>query len=162
MILPFARDAEVFAGVPLLLETGSGQQRSAGDVGRQAGGLDPVQAEPIESELEDQRQRSRHITLPRKGLPNPITEAGRFGDPALEIGQADPANQRVVMGEDEEIVGLVGAPILGIAAYPGAETRAAERIGRPVRLPWHEKISRTCTQTGPGLVIAALRSPQKN
>jgi len=63
MILPFAFDAEVFAGVPLLLETGSGQQRSAGDVRRQAGGLDPMQAEPIESELKDQRQRSRHINV---------------------------------------------------------------------------------------------------
>src|SRR5882762_1567004 len=68
MILPFAFDAEVFAGVSLLLETGSGEQRSAGGVCRQAGGLDPVQAEPIERELEDQRQRGRHVTLPRKGL----------------------------------------------------------------------------------------------
>src|SRR6266404_3473136 len=162
MILPFALDAEVFAGVPLLLETGSCQQGSARDVRRQAGGLDPVQAEPIESELEDQRQRGRHITLPCKGLADPITKAGCFGDPAPEIGQADPADERIVMGEDEEIVGLVGAPILSIAAYPGAETGAAECIGWSVRLPWREKISRACAQARPGVVIAALRDPQKH
>src|ERR1700674_4723945 len=146
MILPFAFDAEVFAGIPLLLETSSCQQRSAGNVGRQAGGLDPMQAQPVEREPEDQRQRGRHITLPCKGLADPITKAGRFGDPASEIGETDPADERIVMGEDEEIVGLVGAPILGIATYPGAETRAAECIGRPVWLPWRKKISGACTQ----------------
>src|SRR5712671_2879275 len=157
MILPFAFDAEVFAGVSLLLETASCQQRSARDVRWQAGGLDPVQAQPVESELEDQRQRGRHVTLPRKVLAAPITEAGRFGDPAPEIGQADPADERIVVGKDEEIVGLVGAPILGIAAHPGAETRAAESVGRPVRLPTREKISGACAQARPGVVVAALR-----
>ena len=88
MVLPFAGDAEIFAGVAFLLETGSGEQRPAGDVARQTRRLDPMQAEPLESEIEDERQRRRHIALPRKGFADPIAEARRLRDAAADIGQA--------------------------------------------------------------------------
>ena len=44
--------------------------------------------------------------------------------------------------EDEEIVGLVGAPILGVARQPGAKAGAAQRVGRPSRLPRRQKMPR--------------------
>mgnify|MGYP003693634893 CR=1 FL=1 len=48
MVLPFALDAQILPGVALLLEAGSDQQRSAGSIARQAGGLDAMEAEAIE------------------------------------------------------------------------------------------------------------------
>ena len=44
--------------------------------------------------------------------------------------------------EDEEIVALVGAPILGVAGEAGAEIGAAQRVGRPARLPRRQEIAR--------------------
>src|SRR5207245_7157498 len=92
----------------------------------------------------------------------PITQACRLGDPAADIGQPDTADQALVMGEDEEIVCLVGSPVFGIATNPGAKTRAAQCVGRPVGLPWREKISGARAQARPGLVIAALPAPQQH
>jgi hypothetical protein len=56
MILPLAVDAKILAGVALLLEAGAQQQGPARHVGRQAGRLDLVQAQPVEREIEDERQ----------------------------------------------------------------------------------------------------------
>src|SRR6516225_9923613 len=122
MVLPLAFDAEVLASVTFLLETSSGQQRATGDVGWQTGGFDPMQAEPVEGKVEDERKCCRHIPLPSEGLADPITEARRLGNAAPQIGQADPADQRFVRSEDEKIIRLVGAPVLGVAGHPGAKT----------------------------------------
>src|SRR5215831_21394167 len=97
MILPFSLDAEVLSGVALLPKSGSCQQRLAGNVGRQTCGLYPMQAQPVKGEVEYERQRRGHVALPRKGLADPITEARGLGDAAPQIGQADAADQGLVM-----------------------------------------------------------------
>ena len=89
---------QIVAGVALLLKAGAQQQRAARHVGRQAGGLDPVQAQPVEGEIEDQRQRRGHIALAGERLADPVAEARRLGDAAPHIGQADAADQRLVVG----------------------------------------------------------------
>src|SRR5260370_41360826 len=55
--LPLAVDQQIIARIAFLLEAGAQQQRAARHVARQAGGLDPVQTQPLESEIEGQRQR---------------------------------------------------------------------------------------------------------
>jgi len=55
MVLPFALDAQILPSIALLLKAGSDQQRSAGNIARQAGGLDAMEAETIERKIEDER-----------------------------------------------------------------------------------------------------------
>lgn len=51
VVLPFAVDQEVAAGVALLLEAGALERGAARDVGRQARRFDAVQAQPVEGEI---------------------------------------------------------------------------------------------------------------
>src|SRR5215469_5162424 len=162
MVLPFAGDAEIFARVAFLLEAGSRQNRSAGDVARQTGSFEPVQTEPLERKIDNERQSRRHIALPRMGLTDPITETRSFGNAAADIRQPDAADQGLVWREDEETVGLVCPPILGVTGHPRAKARAAQRIRRPARLPRRQEVSRTGSQARPRPVIAPLRRAQKD
>ena len=118
MVLPFAGYAEIFAGVAFLLEPGPGEQRAAGKVARQTGRLEPVQPEALEGKVDDERQRRCHIALPRKGLAHPVAQARRLRNAAPNIRKAYAADQVLVMGEDEKIIRLVGAPIFGITPPP--------------------------------------------
>src|SRR5712671_1578380 len=54
MVLPFALDAQILPSVALLLEAGSDQQRSAGNIARQASGLDAMEAKAVERKIEDE------------------------------------------------------------------------------------------------------------
>src|SRR5277367_307045 len=97
MVLPFAGDAEIFAGIALLLEPGPGEKRAAWDVARQAGSLEPMQPEAFEGKIDDERQRRCHVALPCKGLANPVAQARRLRNAAPNIRQAYAADQRLVM-----------------------------------------------------------------
>ena len=57
-----------------------------------------MQPQPVEGEVEHQRQRRGHISLPREGLADPVAEARGLGDAAPQVGQADAADQRLVVG----------------------------------------------------------------
>src|SRR6202022_3115309 len=70
--------------------------------------------------------------------------------------------QRLVAAEDEEIVALIGAPILGVAGDSGAKAGPAQRVGRPARLPRRQKVARARPEAGPFLVVATLRRAQVN
>ena len=48
MVLPDAVDAEIRAGIALALEAGLFQKLDRGDVGGDAGGLQPVQPQEVE------------------------------------------------------------------------------------------------------------------
>src|SRR5215471_15257246 len=85
VILPLARDAQILAGVAFLVKPGSREQRAAGDIGRQTGGLDTVQPEPLESKIDDEGQCRGHIALPGKRLTDPIAKAGGLRNPATEV-----------------------------------------------------------------------------
>src|SRR6516162_1751435 len=162
MVLPFSLDAQVLPGIALLPETGSDQQRTARGVVRQASGLDPMQAKPLEREGQHERKCRRHIAALREGLTDPIAEAGSLGHAAPEIGEADSADQCFVQREDEQIVGLVGPPVFGIAGHSGTEARPAQRVDGPTWLPRYEKITGTAAQARPVLVIAAFGQTQED
>src|SRR6516225_540549 len=115
MVLPLPFDAQVLAGITFLPETGSDKQRTAGSVVRQASRLDTMQAEPLKGEGEDERERRGHVASPRERLADPIAEARRLGNAAPQIGQPHSADQRFVVAENEQVVGLVGPPVFGIA-----------------------------------------------
>src|SRR5437762_388021 len=91
MVLPFAVDQQVVAGVALLLKASAHQERAARHVARQAGGLDPVQPQLLESEIEHQRQRGGHDALARKGLAGPVAKARRLRDAAAQVRQTKTA-----------------------------------------------------------------------
>src|SRR5690242_10135102 len=95
MVLPLAVDLQVGAGITLLLEAGAEQHGAARNIGRQAGGLDAMQPQAVERKIEHQRQGVGHKALARERLADPIAEAGGFGDTAAQVGQADPARQRL-------------------------------------------------------------------
>src|SRR5437764_14476188 len=121
-----------------------------------------MQPETLESKVDDERQRRRHVALACKRLADPVAQARRLRNAAPNIRQAYAADQGLVMAEDEEIVGLVGAPIFGITRNSPSKIRSAQCVGRPARLPGREKIPRARAQARPCLVIAALRWPQKD
>src|SRR6185437_10574278 len=104
MVLPFAGNAKIFAGVAFLLEPGPGEQRAAGKVARQTGSLEPVQPEALEGKVDDERQRGCHIALARKGLAHPVAQARRLRNAAPDIRQAYAADQGLVMSEDKKII----------------------------------------------------------
>src|SRR5215469_16103286 len=135
MVLPLAGNAEILARVAFLPETGSGKNRPAGNVARQAGGFESMQPEALEGKINDERQSRCHVALPRIRLADPIAKARRLGNAATDIRQADAANQGFVKGKDEKIVGLVGAPVLDVTGHPRTKIRAAQRIGGPAWLP---------------------------
>src|SRR4051812_23546831 len=141
MVLPFAGNAKIFAGVAFLLEPGPGEQPAAGKVARQTGSLEPVQPEALEGKVDDERQRGCHIALPRKGLAHPVAQARRLRNAAPDIRQAYAADQGLVMSEDKKIISLVCAPVFGIARNPRPKIRSAQRIRRPTRLPPGKKVS---------------------
>src|SRR5215472_4385610 len=93
VVLPFPFDAQILPGVALLPETGPDQQRSAGGVVRQASGLDPMKAKPLEGEGEDERECCGHVAPLRKGLADPIAETGSLRHAASQIGETDSADQ---------------------------------------------------------------------
>src|ERR1700738_2228995 len=78
VVLPFAGNAEILAGVAFLLEPGPREQRAAGGGGRATRSFEPMQPEPLECKVDDLRQRRRHITLPCKGLTHPVAQAPRL------------------------------------------------------------------------------------
>src|SRR5271156_4997239 len=105
-----------------------------------------MEAKPLEGEGQDERKCRRHVAPLREGLTDPIAEAGSLGHAAPQIGEADSADQCFVVTEDEQVVGLVGPPVLGISGYSGTEARPTQRVDGPAWLPRCEKISRTAAQ----------------
>src|SRR6185503_736649 len=102
VVLPLPIDAEIFAGVAFFGESRLQEQSAARQIMRQAGRLDAVQAQPLESEAQGQRQAFAHIALARMRLADPIADAGAFGDAAADIGEADPAEKRIVLEAEEQ------------------------------------------------------------
>src|SRR5437764_13899927 len=151
MVLPFAVDQQVIAGVALLLKAGAHQQRTARHIGRQAGGLDPVQPQLLESEIEHQRQCRSHKALARIWFAGPVAEAPRLRDAAADVGETETADERLVVAEDKEVVALIGPPILGIAGDAGAKAGPAQRVRRPARFPRRRKIAGTPPAAGPSI-----------
>ena len=92
MVLPFPFNAQVLPGVTLLPEPGSDKQRTAGCVGGQASGLDPMEAKPLEGKSEDERKCRGHVALLREGFADPIAEVGRLGHATPQIRQANSAD----------------------------------------------------------------------
>src|SRR5262249_27726745 len=89
-------------------------------------------------------------------------EARRLGDAAPQIGQPHSADQRFVMAENEQVVGLVGPPVFGIAGYSRPEARPTERVGRPARFPRYQKSPGAAAQAGPAFVITAVGRAQED
>jgi integrase len=134
VVLPAAVDQEIVAGIALLVEAGAQQDGAARRVGRQAGGLDPVQAQPVEGEIEDERQRRRHQPLAREGLADPVAEARRFGDAAAHVRKAlaEPAPAEAFARMRHNILGAIAKPASnGVPPFTSEEAIAAWRSDRP-------------------------------
>src|ERR1700674_1765544 len=97
VVLPFAVDAEVFAGVAFLVEAAAGEEVAAGVVVGEAGGLDAVQVQAVEGEADHQAQRLLHVAPAGKALAHPVAEARRLGDAAAHVGEADTAHELAVL-----------------------------------------------------------------
>src|SRR3546814_18034316 len=67
--------AQVLAGVALLAEADLQQQAAAGVVARQAGGLDPMQGQLLEGELDHRRGGLAHEALARVAPADPVADA---------------------------------------------------------------------------------------
>src|ERR1700749_2866403 len=121
-----------------------------------------MQSEALESKVDDERERRRHVALPCKGLADPVAQARGLRNAAPNIRQAYPADQGLVMREDKKIIRRVGAPIFGITRHSRSKIRSAECIGRPIRLPRRKEIPGAGAQARPCLVIAAFRRAEKD
>src|SRR6516164_11645659 len=121
-----------------------------------------MEAKPLEGEGEDERKCRSHIALLCKGLADPVAEVGSLGHAAAQIGEADSADQDFVVGENEQVVGLVGPPVFGIAGHSSTEARPTQRVDGPAWLPRYEKISGTAAQARPVFIIAALGRAQED
>src|ERR1700747_247867 len=115
-----------------------------------------MQSEALESKVDDERQRRRHVALPCKGLADPAAQDPGLRNTAPTIRQAYAADQGLVMREDKKIIRLVGAPIFGITRHSRSKIRSAECIGRPIRLPRRKEIPGAGAQARPCLLIAAV------
>src|SRR6266851_1997512 len=125
VVMPRAVDAQILAGIALAREAGALEEADGSRIGRDAGGLDAVQPQRREGEGQDRLDRRRHMTAAHEGLAHPIAETAGLGDAAPHARERQPADQHVILlAEDEEGVGLVRAPILGIALETAAERRA--------------------------------------
>src|SRR5689334_23939592 len=72
MVLPQPVDAEVLPRVALAREAGVFQEPDRGRIGRNAGGLEPVQAQRAECERHQRAHRAAHQPTPRERLADPV------------------------------------------------------------------------------------------
>src|SRR3546814_12696541 len=93
VILPFAADAQISAGIALLAEAGLEQKPPARGVAGQAGRLDPVQAQLAEAESQHRSQRLGHEAVACVALADPVADGGRLGHPTPDVREADSAAQ---------------------------------------------------------------------
>src|SRR5947209_6423696 len=136
MVLPQTVDAEIFARITLAYETGFFEQADRGGVGRNACRFEPMQPQRVKTEWDQRLHGASHQAAARERLANPIAETARLSDAAADVGERQPADQRVVaLAKKKKRIGRVGALVLGITAQPAPEGAAAQVIGRPGRLP---------------------------
>ena len=123
MVLPAAVDAEI--GAWRSLPRGSPISAAARGSARYAAGRPPRRGAGgarSKAKREDQPQPFAHVALAGMRLADPIAEAGGLGDAAADIGEADAAQERVVVAaEEQEAVALVAAPIERVAREAAAE-----------------------------------------
>src|SRR5215469_2057852 len=89
MVLPGAVDAEIFAGKAFAAEPGLLEQPDRGRVGRDAGGLDAMQAQRLEGERDEAADRRRHVALPPMDRADPIAEIAGLRAAAPDIGERE-------------------------------------------------------------------------
>src|SRR5690348_13969295 len=131
MVLPRAVDAQVLARIALAGKAAALEQADRRGVGRDAGRLDAVQPQRAEGEGQDRLHGRRHVAGAHIGLAHPVADAAGLRDAAPDARQGEAADQHVVLAaEDEERIGLVGAPILSIALEAAPERAAGEIIGQ--------------------------------
>src|SRR6516162_3295379 len=107
MVLPDTIDLQIFDRMALLAEAELGQERATRLVVRQAGGLDAMKSEALESVGQERVHRLAHHALMGEGRPHPITEAAGLRHAAADIAQIDSTHQRLTGGgEDEETIAL--------------------------------------------------------
>ncbi len=143
------------------MEADPGQHRLGRLVVRQAGGLEPVQAQIVEDEGQHGAQRLRHQTLAGMGLPHPVTDRRGLGDTAAHVAEIDAAHQlAALVEEDEQAVGLARPPFARLLAQPPAEMVSAQGIVGPGRLPRCEKVAAAGAQFSPFRPILHGRGAQ--
>src|SRR4051794_7653597 len=95
MIAPGAVDFEIGAGKALALEAVAFEQAYRGDVLRQAGRLDAVQAKRRKTVPRRRRDRARHAPLAGIARAHPIAECRCLRDAAADAADGQAAEQRV-------------------------------------------------------------------
>src|SRR5258708_23093035 len=139
MILPNPIDTKVLAGKALALEPCFRQKPDRGTIGRDTCSFDPMKLQRLEREGNDGVDCSRHMTSARVSCPHPITQTARLGTAPTNIRQRQSAQQNVIMlTENEEGIGEIGALVFGVALDATAKRGASKVIGGPTRLPPRE------------------------
>src|SRR6185437_2566935 len=163
MVLPGPVDAQIAARIALALEARFFKQTDRSGIGRYAGRLQPMQPQRAEAERNQGAHRRRHVAFAGKRRADPIADAAGLGDAAADIGERQPADQRIVIAaKDQEGISEIAACILGVALEPPAERAACEIVRRPSRLPRHEKGAAGFAQRRPFGMVAALRRAQRD
>src|SRR5438270_261240 len=129
MVQPQSVDAEILARIAFAHKAGLLEQADGGRVGWDAGRFEPMQPQRAETERYQRLHGAAHQPAPRERLADPVSEAARLRDAAPDVGERQPAGERVVaLAEEKERIRRVGALILGVAAQAAAERAAAQVI----------------------------------
>ena len=102
VVVPLAIDAEVLARQPLVAKPAFLEEPRGSCVARNASGIEPMQAERAERERRNRLDGGAHIAAPGIRLAHPVTDAAGLGDTAADIGNRQPANQRIVLLAEHE------------------------------------------------------------
>ena len=130
MVLPDAVDAQIFARITLANEARVFEKADRAGIAGNAGGFEAVQPQRAEGEWNDGAHRRGHVAVAGKWQAHPVAEAARLSDPAPNVGERQPADDRVVrVANDQEGIALVAAQVFGIAPDPASERAAAEIVG---------------------------------
>jgi hypothetical protein len=116
MILPVAVDAEVISRVTLDHKTETSEEHRATPVMRHVVGLDTVQVQPLEGEIDAGFQSFAHKTLALIGLRDAIADGAVVRDSAHEIRETDVTDNSpwLALREQEETKCEVESGVFGV------------------------------------------------
>src|SRR5215467_6793859 len=116
MVLPDAVDAEVLARITLARKAAALEQANGRCIGRDAGGLDPVQPQRPERERQHGLDGRGHVATAHEERAHPVAEAPGLRDAAPDAREREAADQDIILlAEHEERVGLIRPPVLRVA-----------------------------------------------
>src|SRR5579863_1546359 len=161
VVAPGAIDPQIGARKTLALKAVALEHPGRGDIVRNAGCFDAMQAQGREAEAHGCGDRAGHVAAARVRSANPIAERRRLRDAAPDPADRNAAEQDIrLLSENKERIGFVASNLIGLAAQAPAKSGAGQIIGRPRRLPGREKLAPLITQMRPSQKVEALRGPQ--